>query len=212
LSSAQYFTNAVNTRTDGIDFVLDYDWPLGDAGAVRWSATYSGNRTTITHIDANPAVLSGFGSSFQLFGPLAQRQLTESTPKDRIALGADWSLRPWHIHGLETRYGSYLEPVTNTLDGHFGPRWITDLDVTYEVTASFALAVGANNLFNVYPQRQLPRFILAEATDTTLTSAPGYKADPTAYGIPTSGADIYGTNSPFGLNGGFYYARVSVKF
>jgi iron complex outermembrane receptor protein len=212
LSSAQYFTNDVNTRTAGIDFVVDYDQPLGDAASLRLSATYAGNRTSITHIDANPAVLSGFGASFQLFGPLAQRQLTESTPKDRIALAADLSAGRWHIHGVETRYGSYLEPVTNTLDGHFDPKWITDLDVTFEVTPQFALSVGANNLFNIYPRRQLPAYILAQATDTTLTSAPGYKADPAAYGIPTSGAYIYGTNSPFGLNGGFYYARAAVKF
>jgi iron complex outermembrane receptor protein len=98
------------------------------------------------------------------------------------------------------------------LDGHFAPRWITDLDVTYEFTAKLAFSVGANNLLNVYPQRQSRAFILAYSTDTTLTSAPGFKADPAAYGIPTSGDYIYGTNSPFGLNGGFYYARFGVKF
>jgi iron complex outermembrane receptor protein len=212
LSSAQYFTNAVDTRTDGADFVLDYEQPLGGAGTLRWSAAYSGNRTVIRCIKPNPGVLSGFGAAFQLFGPLAQRQLTDSTPKDRIALGADWSLSKWRVHAVETRYGSYLEPLTNTLDGHFAARWITDLDLTYELTARLALSIGANNLLNVYPQRQSRAFILAESTDTTLTSAPGYKADPAAYGIPTSGDDIYGTNSPFGLNGGFYYARIGVRF
>ncbi len=212
LSSAQYFTNDVNTRTDGIDFVLNYSQSFDGAGSVRWSATYAGNRTVLTHINANPSVLSGFGSSFQLFGPLAQRQLTESTPKDRVAFSADWALSQWRVHGVETRYGSYLEPVTNTLDGHFGPKWITDLDVTFDVTRAVSVSVGANNVFNVYPQRQSNAFVLADAPDTTLTSAPGYKADSTAYGIPTSGADVYGTNSPFGLNGGFYYARVGVKF
>ena len=212
LSSAQYFTNAVDTRTDGVDFVLDYAQGFDGAGSVRWSATYAANRTVITHINANPAVLSGFGAGFQLFGPRAQRQLTESTPKDRLALAADWTRRQWQVHAVETRYGSYLEPVTNTLDGHFGPRWLTDLDVTFAVSRALSLSVGANNLFNAYPQRQSGAFIRALATDTTLTSAPGYKADPTAYGTPTSGADIYGTNSPFGLNGGFYYARVGIKF
>jgi iron complex outermembrane receptor protein len=211
LSSAQYFTNAVDTRTDGVDFVLDYEQSLGGAASLRWSATYSGNHTSISRINPNPGVLSGFGPAFQLFGPLAQRQLTDSTPKDRIALGADWSVSKWRVHAVETRYGSYLEPLTNTLDGHFAPRWITDLDITYDLTAKLALSVGANNLLNVYPQRQSRAFILAYSTDTTLTSAPGYKADPAAYGIPTSGADIYGTNSPFGLNGGFYYVRIGLK-
>jgi iron complex outermembrane receptor protein len=212
LSSAQYFTNDVNTRTDGVDFKLDYEQSLGDAGTVRWSAAYAFNRTVITHLNANPAVLSGFGPSFQLFGPLAQRQLTDSTPRDRIALAADWGLRQWRIHAVETRYGSYLEPITNTLDGHFDPKWITDLDITYLLTPRLSLSAGANNLFNVYPERQSLKFIRTDSTDTVLTGAPGYKADPAAYGIPTSGADIYGTNSPFGLNGGFYYLRIGFKF
>ena len=212
LSSAQYFTNDVNTRTQGLDFVLSYEQSFDGLGQVHWSATYAANRTTITHIDANPAVLSGFGPTFQLFGPLSQRQLTDSTPRDRLALTADWGLSQWRIHAVETRYGSYLEPVTNTLDGHFDPKWITDLDITYLLTSRLSVSAGANNLFNIYPRRQSPAFILAEATDTVLTGAPGYKADPAAYGIPTSGADIYGTNSPFGLNGGFYYVRVGVKF
>jgi iron complex outermembrane receptor protein len=212
LSSAQYFTNAVDTRTDGLDFVLEYGQSLGAAGSLEWSAAYSSNRTSIRSIKANPGVLSGFGSAFQLFGPLAQRQLTDSTPKDRIAMAVDWSVVEWHVRAVETRYGSYLEPLTNTLDGHFDARWITDLDIAYAITARATISVGANNLLNVRPQRQPAAFVLAEATDTTLTSAPGYKADPAAYGIPTSGADIYGTNSPFGLNGGFYYARVGFKF
>lgn len=212
LSSVQYFTNDVNTRTDGVDFVLDNEQSLGEAGTVHLSAAYSWNRTVITRINANPAVLSGFGPTFQLFGPLAQRQLTDSTPRDRLALTADWAVSQWRVHGVETRYGSYLEPITNTLDGHFDPKWITDLDITYLLTARVSLSAGANNVFNVYPERQSQKFLLAYSTDTVLTAAPGYRADPAAYGIPTNGDYIYGNNSPFGLNGGFYYVRVGVKF
>jgi hypothetical protein len=48
------------------------------------------------------------------------------------------------------------------------------------------------------------------STDTVLTGAPGYSA--AAYGVPTTGGSIFGTNSPFGLEGGFYYVRLGVKF
>ncbi len=210
LASAQYFTNAVDTRTYGIDSVIEYQQSLGSFGSVNWSAVYAENQTSITSIKANPAVLSGFGPTFQLFGPLAQHQLTRSTPRDRIALGADWSLSKWHVHLEDTRYGSYLEPVTNTISANFSPKWITDLEVSYDIRSNLKVAVGANNLFNTYPDRQPQAIVNLEATDTVLTGAPGYSL--AAYGLPTSGDYYYGTNSPFGLNGGFYYGRVTIKF
>jgi iron complex outermembrane receptor protein len=208
LSSAQYFTNAVDTRTQGADLVTEYQQYLGDFGQVRWSAIYSLNETAITHIKANPAVLNGFG--YVLFNAQARGQLTDSTPRDRIALGADWSLGKWHVHAVDTRYGAYTEPSTvQSLDAHFSPKWITDLDVSYAVTRNLTVSVGANNLFNIYPDRQSAAVVNSLATDTVLTSAPGYSL--AAYGLPTNGNYVYGTNSPFGF-GGFYYARVAVKF
>jgi iron complex outermembrane receptor protein len=205
LSSAQYFTNAVDTRTRGVDAVLEFQQSLGGFGSIRWSAVEAYNHTTIKSIKANPAVLNGFG--YVLFNGQAQRQLTESTPKSRLILGADWSVGKFSVHALETRYGSYVEAnTTPSQDWHFGAKWITDLDVSYEVMAHLILAVGANNLFNVFPDRQ-PTEV---PVDTVLTSAPGYT--PAGYGVPTAGGSIYGTNSPFGLTGGFYYVRIGVRF
>jgi iron complex outermembrane receptor protein len=205
LGAAQYFTNAVSTRTDGVDLVGEYKQNLNRFGIIHWSVSYSLNSSTITHIKANPAVLNGYG--YVEFNGQSQRQLTESTPKDRLQLGADWTNDKWRVHLLETRYGPYDEPSTvEANDWHFSPKWITDLEVSYELTRSVTLAVGANNILNVYPDRK-PSEV---AIDTTLTGAPGYSA--AAYGAPTSGASIYGTNSPFGLTGGFYYGRLGVKF
>jgi iron complex outermembrane receptor protein len=205
LSSAQYFTNAVDTRTRGIDVVLECRQSLGELGSVRWSAVYAENHSAITGIKANPAALNGFG--YVLFNGQAQRQLTDSTPRDRLALGADWSLGKWQLHALETRFGRYVEPNSvQSKDWRFSPKWIADLDVSYQALANVTLSVGANNLFNVRPDRQ-PTEV---PVDTVLTSAPGYTL--AAYGVPTYGGMIYGTNSPFGLNGGFYYARIGIKF
>ena len=208
LSSGQYFTNAVDTRTVGADFVSEYRRSLGDFGVVRWSAIYAVNGTKITSIKAKPAVLNGY--SYVLFNSQSQGQLTDSTPRDRIELAADWSQDKWRIHADGTRYGSYTEPSTvQSLDMHFSPKWITNLDVSHEINPHVRLAIGANNLLNVFPDRQPANKVNALATDTVLTSAPGYSQ--AAYGVPTNGNDIYGTNSPFGY-GGFYYTRVDFSF
>ena len=210
LSSAQFFTNAVNTHTTGIDAIIEYQQPLGDYGVVNWSATYADVSTDITRIKANAVN----------FTALAQRQLTEQTPRDRLILAGDWSVDHWRIHADETRYGAYDEPINNAADAHFSPKWLTNLDVSYDVNHHLTLSVGANNLFDQRPDKQSAAILALETTDTTVTGAPGYTfangyktaSGASVYGIPTSGGSLYGVDSPYGLNGGFYYARVSVKF
>jgi iron complex outermembrane receptor protein len=67
--------------------------------------------------------------------------------------------------------------------------------VTYEVTEDLKLALGANNLFNYYPDR-----INGEYRDHLLRqNSNGYVTQ-------------YPTFSPFGINGGYYYARLSYTF
>ncbi len=201
LSSVQFFTNGVDSRTKGVDAVAEYQKSLGKFGNLNLSAVYAANGTVITHVKASAAN----------FTPLAARQLTNQTPRYRLALGADWNLGPWRVHYLETLYGRYAEPVNNTLDEVFHPKWVADIDISYSVTDRITWSVGANNIFNTYPSR-VPDEILVKtaAVDSVLTSAPGYTL--AAYGLPTSGGGIYGTASPFGLEGGFYYTRLGVKF
>lgn len=168
---------------------------------MTWSAVYSGNVTHITRIKANAAN----------FTPQAQRQLVKQTPSYRLALGADWSRERWNVRLANTLYGRYSEPVNNTVDSVFHPKWATDLDISYQLTRRVKVAVGANNLFDVYPSK-VPRDILLRtaAVDSVLTGAPGYTL--AGYGIPINGSGDYGTIAPYGLIGGFYYARIGVKF
>ncbi|HKR90501.1 MAG TPA: TonB-dependent receptor, partial [Phenylobacterium sp.] len=201
LNSAQFFTNGVNTTTRGIDAVAEYQQSLGHFGDVRWSAVYSGNGTEITRIKANAAN----------FNAQAQRQLVEQTPRYRLTLAGDWIYDRWEVRLQNTLYGRYEEPVNNTLDAVFHPKWVTDLDVSFRVSPRIKLAVGANNLFDVFPSR-VPDAIRAKTVnaDSVLIGAPGYTV--AGYGVPTQGYFVYGQNAPWGLLGGFYYARIGVEF
>ncbi len=188
-SSAQFFTNAVSTRTRGVDAVATYDRDLGAFGDIRLSAAYSWNKTVITSFNATPAPLVGMG--LVLFDRQRQANLTEATPRDKFILSADWKLlRKLSVGARLTRYGSYTE-VNNaalpSLDRTYSAKWITDLDVSYDLTPSTTIGVGADNLFNVYPDR------------IGVVAA-------------TTGTGQYGNFSPFGITGGFYYARLSQRF
>jgi iron complex outermembrane receptor protein len=186
--SGQYYTNAIDTRTDGIDIVATWKKDLGDWGALRASAGYNHNETEIRSIIANPPQLSALGPTFVLFDRLSQGNLTTAIPKDKIALSAAWTWNDVSVNLRQTRFGKYT--VRQNLaanDRSYGAEWITDLEVSYKFRDKVTFAVGSNNLFNNYPD---------------------------AVGIFNAnlGAGQYPGTSPIGFTGGSYYARVQWDF
>jgi iron complex outermembrane receptor protein len=194
VNAAQYFANAVNTTTTGVDAVAEYVLRTAGFGTFRPSAAFSYSTTQVTHVAPNPGVLSGLNVT--LCGYQCRRLLVVSVPRDKFILNGDWRIGPVHSHLRVTRYGDYTEPGTTAPtkgqslgvgDREFGAKWITDLELSYEVNDHFLVAAGANNLFNVYPDKN---------------------------GIVSTvdGSGAYGAYAPFGLTGGFYYARAEEHF
>ena len=184
VNSAQFFINGVNTRTRGIDAVADYAIRTSAFGSFHLSAAYSYNKTKILSIAQNPAALASL--NVVLFGHQAQSDLTNGLPHDKVVLTNDWSLGRAHALVRLTRFGKYTEASTVASgDRTFGAKWVTDLEVGYAITDRITLSAGANNLFDVYPQKN------------------GL--------IASDGSGAYGNFAPFGLDGGFYYGRLSMK-
>mgnify|MGYP006180704179 CR=1 FL=1 len=81
------------------------------------------------------------------------------------------------------------------------PRWITDMELRFRPEGGFAegveLAVGANNLFDVYPDK------IKASPVNPIYALSGALNDGQVY--PRSGG-------PFGINGGFYYVRVAIDY
>lgn len=185
VDSAQFFTNAIDTRTRGIDVVAEYNLRTAAIGTFRLNAAFSYNRTKITDIIDTPAQLASLNVT--LFGRQAQKDLVAATPRTKLVLTNDWSLGPLHALARLTRFGGYVES-SNVASGDrkYGAKWIADLDIGYDVSDGLTLSVGANNLFDIYPDRN------------------GV--------IASDGSGAYGNFAPFGLSGGFYYGRVSARF
>ncbi|MGF6108727.1 TonB-dependent receptor plug domain-containing protein [Pseudomonas frederiksbergensis] len=184
---AQYYTNAVDTRTRGIDIVNEYRQQLDEYGQVRWSAAYNWNQTKIEKLQDNPAKLTSLGSNYQLFDRRLQKDLTVATPQSKLILAANWKVTAYNLNLALTRFGSYTEGDNNPVnDRKFSAKWITDLDAAYDLSKHLTVALGANNLFNVYPDK-----------NGIKDWAGGYK---------------YGQFSPFGFGGAYYYTRLAYNF
>ena len=185
VDSAQFFTNAIDTRTRGVDVVGEYTLRTGGLGTVRLNAAWSYFDTKILHVIDNPQQLSAL--NVVLFGRQVQRDLLVASPKSKVVLTANWDLGKVHVLVRGTRYGQYTESSSvESGDRTFGAKWVADLELGYALSDHVNVSLGANNLFDTYPDRN------------------GI--------IASDGSGAYGSFAPFGLSGGFYYARVGVTF
>ena len=195
--SAQYYSNAIDTRTRGVDVVGTYRLGLSALGTMRFNAGFNYNDTAITRIAANPSQLAALGAGYVLYDRLSQGYLTTAVPKTKLLLADIWTWRAFTISARSNRYGGFsiIQNATGTVNGvpvygndrSFGAKWITDLEVAWQATKNLNLAAGANNLFNVYP-------------------------DANAIYNPSLGSGQYPTTTGYGFTGGSYYFRAGVSF
>ena len=194
--TAQYYTNAIDTRTRGIDVVASYRHRLFDAVGMQWNLGFNYNETKITNIIPNPSQLSAI--NFELFDRSRRSNMTDNLPKSKLSIS---NLATWGDLTLSsrlTRFGGFKSLQNGVVvggvttfpnDREYGSKWITDLEVTWQVSPLINVAVGSNNIFNVYPDKN-------RASDVSATLGQG----------------LYAGTSPIGFTGGFYYARVGLKF
>jgi iron complex outermembrane receptor protein len=84
VGAARYFTNAVDTRTKGVDVVSTYRMNLAQGARADFTLAYNHNDNAVRHVADTPAVLADAGLV------LADRQtinrLTVGSPKDKLSL------------------------------------------------------------------------------------------------------------------------------
>jgi iron complex outermembrane receptor protein len=189
------FSNAVNTRSRGLEFVATFAASYGEYGKVDWSAAANYNKVEVTRINQAPSQLR----PQTLLDATAIADIETASPKVRVNLGALWKAGQWTVNLREAFYGksSSLDSSDGALyyENAVRPTWITDLELGYQLTKAWSLSIGANNLFNKYPD-QVNATLLAERRAN----------------LDNGAVPIYPSFSPFGINGGYYYARASLKF
>lgn len=151
--SVRYFTNAIDSRTQGVDIVATYTLDLNTLGDLRLNAAANINDTEVTHVDANPSELNSLGDDYVVFARREVGRFEQGTPDNKLNLSAVWSFNQWQTTLRATRYGEVAD-ISTTSDGdeYLDAKWITDLEVAYRPNDAWKFAVGANNLFDQYPQ------------------------------------------------------------
>jgi iron complex outermembrane receptor protein len=189
--AVRFFTNAVDTETDGFDIVAEYGFDL-PASRLTFGAAYNKSQTDVVRVDPNPPVLDQFSVDTLLFGVEERNTLETAAPDDKLILTGHWSSDRWSILGRATRWGE-AKRVFNFGDGFepeqvYGAEVGVDLDVEYRVNKGLIVAIGGNNVLDNYPD--LSRF-----------------PDINYFGnLP------YDVLQPISFNGAYYYLRTTYRF
>ena len=178
-----YFTNGFDTRTNGVDAVASYRTSLLD-GPLSLTLAYSYNKSKVT------SFVPGTIDAAQI------TNIAHLSPNHRLNLSAGWQIADFTING-RTNFYSYWRNETDYPGQKFGSKVTADLDVSYTFAEHFTLTLGAYNIFNTHPDK------IAPSTSNPIYDLTGSTADGQVY--PRTGG-------PFGINGGFWYARIRVKY
>ncbi len=199
VTSARFFVNGVDTRTQGVDAVATYRVPDFGAGKFVLTAGYNYNETKIIKRAVLPSV-----ATLTLFGRQESYRLTDAQPRTKLNLSVDWDLGMVGATVRTNRFGTVWSAVNGSLTAPLGtlagdfkmtPKWVTDVELRVHPIEQVTLAVGADNVFDTYPDR-LPVGGASGAAGFT----------PNSYFLP------YSSLSPFGFNGRFLYGRVAFNF
>ncbi len=181
--NVQYFTNALDTKTQGVDLIGTWRTDLG-AGNLGLTLAYNYNENEVTKF--TPGTINDLQIS----------TAENLAPNHRVNLQAGWTVGNWAINAVERYYGDWSDEID--YPGQvFGDKFTTDLDVSYTFAEKYTLTVGGANVFDAYPDK------VAQSADNPVYPIVGGLENGNVY--PRNGG-------PFGHNGAFWYMTFRVDF
>jgi len=195
VTQAQFFANAVDTETRGLDLVADYAVDTG-SGTVTLGAAANFTRTLVQDVHIPPSLLQKFGDTGKdalttfFFGRLATSRIEDAVPRQKGYVQARYNFKQISALARANYYGRVRYQADATVnDEIFGAKVLFDADLGFQFTKNLQLTIGADNLLNTFPDEQ------TKASNIS------------------NGRFIYSRNvSQFGQNGGFYYGKLELTF
>ena len=188
-TGGRYFTNAVDSRTQGVDVIARYALQL-DEYTLRATVGANFTSTEITNKDeiTTPSALAQY-TGVPLFGRVEQGRYEEGQPKSSIQTSLSVARGNWDVVFRVNRYGEYttFHTTNPNRDQTYSAKFITDLEVSNQLGTGVVFGFGVNNLFDIYPDRQFQ------------TGS-------------NNGIFQFSGQTPFGFDGRYLYSRLTVKF
>ncbi|MFZ1703826.1 MAG: TonB-dependent receptor [Saprospiraceae bacterium] len=164
--AAQFFANGVDTKTSGIDIILNYKQSLGiNQSSLTAGIAANFNKTKIDKIHNEDL------NQFTFFGPFSQAYLQAAAPDYKVGVNLMYQWRKLDIMLVYTQFSQVQlqdfqwvdSPATNQSEADelfkvatdtYDAAGTLDLSLSYGITNQYRVTIGANNLLNTYPTPQ----------------------------------------------------------
>jgi iron complex outermembrane receptor protein len=229
-TAATFFANAIDTESKGIDIVISQEANLGEGLKLKNDLSGSfGTTKRVGDIHASP-ILEANGQINKYFSEASRIYLQEAVPREKINLTNTLSAKKFDFFLRNVYFGKVTDPNTVDVNGDgriegaiingqvveiehpvWGSKIITDISVGYNFMKNAKIVVGANNIFDIYPDDNYgpvtavrPKLVNGEID---------YSSAPVTVDLSNANQFVYSRNvSQFGQNGRFLFARLSYSF
>jgi iron complex outermembrane recepter protein len=229
VGGGRFFTNILDTRTQGLDVTARYGFNLGDAGTLRLTVAANFNENKIERLGDAPAPLKRLegvtggipatGNLNALFDRGERVRFELGQPRTNLNIMVNYNVGKFAAMVRTVRFGEVTvvnQIAVPELDQVTSGLFVTDLDLSYEVLQGLRVAVGANNLFDTMPQ-EWTRWLGGNIPAAAIAAGQYQNSVPLPSGVPaTQGVATNGTvfrypalGAPWGMSGRYLYARVS---
>lgn len=141
LSSVRFFTNAFDTKTQGVDVVATYRTTLASDSSLNLLGSFNYTDTEVTEIRNATAI-----------NRERELELSDFTPHYRALAEATFRTGPFSALVRGNYYGEWTDYGSSTAsDQTFGGKWLVDVELGYDVNENVRLAVGGENIFDNFP-------------------------------------------------------------
>jgi iron complex outermembrane receptor protein len=175
----QYYANDFNSTTQGVDLVSSLPFEFGGGkNLLSLAFNYTSTELDVT----NP--------KSPISNANVHKEREEGVPRMRGILSLSHAQDDLSAMVRINYYGNFYNAQFNdvSLIEKVRAIVITDVEISYEITENLIVALGAKNVFNVFPEEY------SEGRTSGFLGA------------------IYPLNSPTGFNGGHYYLRMGWDF
>jgi len=200
VDKAQVFLNGVDSKTQGIDLITTWRYPI-KSGVLDFSLAANITDTKVTRLFTPKTSALNTLPVAQVFSQHDIAIIESWQPKSRISFNLNYQQQHWRFKLTLNRFGQYT-----VIDGDkqtYSAELLTDVRAEYQLNENTSFYFGSNNLFDVYPDK-----------NTIGNSRQGNIIDEGGNNIVDSeGVFQYSRRSaPFGYNGAYFYAGISLSF
>ncbi|WP_106916728.1 TonB-dependent receptor plug domain-containing protein [Chryseobacterium aurantiacum] len=229
-NAATFFANAIDTQTKGIEGVVSHKANFSERFSLNSDFAVTVSKTNRVGDIHGSDVLIKAGQVNRYYSESSRVYLEEAVPRFKASLNNALEIDKFSLLLRNVYFGEVTDPNTMDANGDgivsgeiingqavatehpvWGGKVITDLSVGYKFSKNLKLTIGANNLFDIYPDKNY---------GPTVVKTPSLDSSGNLVYVNTSTIDLSNQNqfvysrnvSQFGMNGRFLFARVNLNF